>query len=144
MRGAGWNDRLHRKRRLLLRRAEGRARAGIDAGLAFAEGFLVETWTRQKEPVSTTRSSAVKERDPGTSSCARTATSYFVYIEDPGKEAAADARQRSGPCLAGRYGTVAERLALAGTHKTTLITGNNVRAYLDAVSNNRPDQGGTA
>ncbi len=105
------------------------------------EGFLVETWTRQKNLLNHTLVSGdgeVLNVELRTNS-----DQYFVYIEDPGKEAAQTLV--SGPAPVSPAGTTPSPAGwlLAGTHKTTLITGNNVRAYMDAVSNNQPDKGGT-
>jgi extracellular elastinolytic metalloproteinase len=105
------------------------------------EAFLVETWTRVKNVLTHTLVSGdgeILNVELRTNS-----DQYFVYIEDPGKEAAQTLV--SGPAPVTPVGTVPSPNGwlLAGTHKTINITGNNVHAYLDAVSNNQPDTGGS-
>jgi extracellular elastinolytic metalloproteinase len=108
---------------------------------SMGEGFLVETWTRAKNILTHTLVSGEGEV---LNVELRTANDqYSVYIEDPGKEAAQTLV--SGPAPVTPVGTVPSPNGWlnAGTHKTINITGNNVHAYLDAVSNNLPDSGGT-
>lgn len=105
------------------------------------EAFLVETWTRAKNLLHHTLVSGdgeILNVELRTNS-----DQYFVYVEDPGKEAAQTLV--SGPAPVSPAGTAPSPSGwlLSGTHKTVLITGNNVRAYLDAVANNQPDKGGT-
>ncbi|HEV7766166.1 MAG TPA: M36 family metallopeptidase [Thermoanaerobaculia bacterium] len=105
------------------------------------EGFLVETWTRRKNILTHTLVSG--EGDILNVELRTNTDQYFVYIEDPGKEAAQTLV--SGPASVTPVGTNPSPNGWlnSGTHKTILITGNNVRAYLDAVSNNSPDSGGS-
>jgi extracellular elastinolytic metalloproteinase len=105
------------------------------------EGFLVETWTRAKNLLNHTLVSGngeILNIELRTNS-----DQYFVYIEDPGKEAAQTLV--SGPAPVTPVGTVPSPSGWlsSGTHKTINITGNNVHAYLDAQANNQPDKGGT-
>ncbi|HEX6642130.1 MAG TPA: M36 family metallopeptidase, partial [Thermoanaerobaculia bacterium] len=108
---------------------------------SLAEGFLVETWTRQKNVLTHT---LVSGDGVVLNVELRTANDqYFVYIEDPDKEAAQTLV--SGPTPVTPVGTVPSPNGwlLAGTHKTINIAGNNVHAYLDAQPNNQPDKGGS-
>jgi extracellular elastinolytic metalloproteinase len=104
------------------------------------EAFLVETWTNRKNLLHHTLVSGQGEIlhvELRTNS-----DQYFVYLEDPGKEAAQTLV--SGPTPVSPAGTVPSPNGwLTGTQKTTNIVGNNVRAYLDVISNNSPDSGGT-
>lgn len=105
------------------------------------EAFLVQTWTKRRNLLHHTLvsgSGEILEVELRTNS-----DSYFVYIEDPGKEAAQTLV--SGPAPVTPVGTVPSPAGWlnSGTHKTINITGNNVKAYLDAISNNNPDSGGT-
>jgi extracellular elastinolytic metalloproteinase len=105
------------------------------------EGFLVETWTRQKNLLNHTLVSGhgeILNVELRTNS-----DQYLVYIEDPGKEPAQTLVSGPAPVTPAGTAPSPNGWLLAGTHKTTLITGNNVRAYLDVVSNNQPDKGGT-
>jgi hypothetical protein len=105
------------------------------------EAFLVETWTRKKNILTHTLVSG--EGQVLNVELRTNNDQYFVYIIDPGKEAAQTLV--SGPAPVTPVGTVPSPNGwlLAGTHKTINITGNNVHAYLDAVSNNQPDTGGS-
>jgi extracellular elastinolytic metalloproteinase len=106
------------------------------------EGFLVETWTRQKNLLQHT---LVSGEGQILNVELRTNTDqYFVYIEDPSKEAAQTLV--SGPTPVTPAGTVPSPNGWlnTGTHKTINIAGNNVHAYLDASPNNQPDTGGTS
>jgi extracellular elastinolytic metalloproteinase len=113
--------------------------ASADGSLS--EGFLVETWTRQKNVLTHTLVSG--DGDVLNVELRTNTDQYFVYIEDPGKEAAQTLV--SGPAPVSPAGTnpSPNGWLLAGTHKTINITGNNVHAYLDAQPNNQPDTGGT-
>jgi extracellular elastinolytic metalloproteinase len=105
------------------------------------EGFLVETWTRHKNVLTHTLVGG--EGDVLNVEVRTNTDSYFVYIEDPGKESAQTLV--SGPAAVSPAGTTPSPNGWlnTGTHKTINITGNNVHAYLDAVSNNAADSGGT-
>lgn len=116
-----------------------RVLASIDGSLR--EAFLVQTWTNRKNILHHTLVSGdgeILDVELRTNS-----DQYFVYIEGPDKEAAQTLV--SGPAPVTPVGTVPSPNGWlnSGTHKTILITGNNVRAYLDAVANNNPDTGGT-
>ena len=105
------------------------------------EAFLVQTWSNRKNLLHHTLVSgtgAILDVELRTNH-----DSYFVYIEDPGKEAAQTLV--SGPAPVTPVGTVPSPAGWlnTGTHKTINITGNNVKAYLDAISNNNPDSGGS-
>jgi extracellular elastinolytic metalloproteinase len=105
------------------------------------EAFLVETWTNRRNLLNHTLVSGdgeVLNVELRTNN-----DQYFVYIEDPGKEAAQTLV--SGPAPVSPPGTAPSPNGWlnTGTHKTINITGNNVHAYLDAVSNNQPDTGGS-
>ena len=105
------------------------------------EAFLVETWSRAKNLLNHTLVSGdgeILNVELRTNN-----DQYFVYIEDPDKEAAQTLV--SGPAPVNPPGTAPSPAGWlnAGTHKTILITGNNVKAYLDAQPNNQADKGGT-
>jgi len=105
------------------------------------EGFLVETWTRQKNLLNHTLVSG--EGEVLNVELRTNNDQYFVYVEDPGKGAQTLV---SGPAPVAPPGTAPSPNGWlnAGTHKTINITGNNVHAYLDASpSNNQPDSGGS-
>ena len=105
------------------------------------EGFLVETWTRQKNLLNHTLVSG--EGQILNVELRTNNDQYFVYNEDPGKGGQALV---SGPTPVTPVGTVPSPNGWlnTGTHKTINITGNNVHAYLDASpANNHPDSGGT-
>jgi extracellular elastinolytic metalloproteinase len=105
------------------------------------EAFLVQTWTNRKNLLHHTLVSGdgeILDVELRTNS-----DQYFVYLEGPDKEPAQTLV--SGPAPVSPAGTNPSPNGWlnAGTHKTILITGNNVRAYLDAIANNNPDTGGT-
>jgi len=108
---------------------------------SLAEGFLVETWTRQKNLLHHTLVSGdgeVLNVELRTNN-----DQYFVFTEDPGK---ASQVLVSGPAAVSPPGTAPSPSGwlIAGTQKTVNIIGNNVHAYLDASpSNNQPDSGGS-
>ncbi|MDP9190639.1 MAG: M36 family metallopeptidase [Acidobacteriota bacterium] len=105
------------------------------------EGFLVETWTRQKNLLNHTLVSGdgeILNIELRTNN-----DQYFVYIEDPGKEAAQTLVSGPAPVTPPGTNPSPNGWLLAGTHKTINITGNNVHAYLDAQPNNRADNGGS-
>ncbi|MBK8259638.1 MAG: M36 family metallopeptidase [Polyangiaceae bacterium] len=106
-----------------------------DDGTAHA-GFLVETWSLKGNQLNHTIVGAAGEI---VSVENRTANdSYKVFVEDPGKGAQTVV---NGP---GAGNTESPSGWLSGSQKTTLIAGNNARAYLDASpANNSPDSGGT-
>ena len=99
------------------------------------EGFLVETWTRQKNLLNHTLVSG--EGEVLNVELRTNNDQYFVYVEDPGKGAQTLV---SGPAPVTPVGTVPSPNGWlnTGTHKTINITGNNVHAYLDASPNNQP------
>jgi extracellular elastinolytic metalloproteinase len=105
------------------------------------EAFLVETWTNRKNLLHHTLVSG--EGEILNIELRTSSDQYFVYLEDPGKEAAQTLV--SGPAPVSPVGTVPSPNGWlnSGTHKTINILGNNVRAYLDVVSNNLPDSGGS-
>jgi extracellular elastinolytic metalloproteinase len=116
-----------------------RVLASVDGSLR--EAFLVQTWTNRKNLLHHTLvggDGEILEVELRTNS-----DQYSVYFEGPDKEAAQTLV--SGPAPVTPVGTVPSPNGWlnSGTHKTILITGNNVRAYLDAVANNSPDSGGT-
>jgi hypothetical protein len=101
---------------------------------SFSSGFVVETWTEQTNQLHYTLVSAsgvVLDVESRTNS-----DSYRVFTVDPEKSAQAlvDGPEPGGASPSGWLFT--------GTHRTTNIAGNNVRAYLDVVSDNAPDAGG--
>ena len=105
------------------------------------EGFLVETWTRQKNLLNHTLVSG--EGEILNVELRTNNDQYFVYAEDPGK---GSQTLVSGPTPVTPVGTVPSPNGWlnSGTHKTINITGNNVHAYLDASpANNQPDSGGS-
>lgn len=105
------------------------------------EGFLVETWTRQKNLLNHTLVSGdgqVLNVELRTNN-----DQYFVYIEDPGKEAAQTLVSGPAPVTPPGTNPSPNGWLLSGTHKTINITGNNVHGYLDAQPNNRADNGGS-
>ena len=104
------------------------------------EGFLVETWTRQKNLLNHTLVSG--EGEILNVELRTNYDQYFVYIEDPGK---GPQTLVSGPAPVNPPGTAPSPSGWlnSGTHKTINITGNNVHAYLDAQPNNQPDKGGS-
>ncbi|MDH4165039.1 MAG: M36 family metallopeptidase [Gammaproteobacteria bacterium] len=107
----------------------------LDNG-TLARGWLVETWTADKNQLHYT----VVDGDGRVLDVeSRTNTdSYNVFPEDPGK---------SGQTVVAGPGTGnAESPSgwLGGAQTTINIQGNNVRAYLDTDANNAADAGGTA
>ena len=105
---------------------------------SLARGWLVETWSEKSNQLDHTlvggdgRILDVEHRT------AR--DSYNVFTIDPGKGpqtvVQGPAPGPSQPSPAGWLGS--------GSQLTTLISGNNVQAYLDANANNNPDKGGTS
>lgn len=106
------------------------------------EAFLVETWTRRKNLLHHTLvggEGEILDVELRTNS-----DQYFVYLEDPGKEAAQTLVSGPAPVTpAGTAPSPSGWLTTGSAQKTINIVGNNVRAYLDAVSNNSPDSGGS-
>lgn len=106
------------------------------------EAFLVQTWTKRTNLLHHTLVSGAGEIldvELRTNS-----DQYFVYLKDPDKESAQTLV--SGPAPVSPAGTNPSPngwLTTSTTQRTINIAGNNVRAYLDAVSNNSPDTGGT-
>ena len=108
---------------------------------SLAEGFLVETWTREGNQLNHT---LVRGDGRVLSVERRTASdSYSVFIEDPLK---AGQTTVTGPAPVSPPGTTPSPAGWlgSGTQTTTAITGNNVKGYLDTNANNHPDRGGTA
>ena len=110
--------------------------AYVDAAGTLRAGTLVETWTaatnRLYETLVDAAGRVVRVE-------LRTNTDrYNVFVEDPlkGPQIIVD-----GPG-AGNAESPAGWL-FAGAHRSIEIAGNNAHAYLDAVSNNRPDRGGS-
>lgn len=99
-------------------------------------GLLVETWSQAKNLLHHT---LVGGEGSILDVQLRTATdSYNVFAIDPSKTpqtVVAGPGAGNPESLAGWLGT--------GRQLTTLISGNNVTAYLDTDANNRPDRGGT-
>lgn len=105
-----------------------------DEGLS--EGFLVETWSASDNKLYHT---LVSGRGAIVSNELRTADdSYNVFADHPGVTPQAI---RSGP---GAGNAQSPSGWLSGAQTTTLIQGNNVRAYLDRDNNNAPDAGGVS
>lgn len=106
---------------------------------SLATGFRVETWTEAKNQLHETlvsgdgRVLAVEKRTAN--------DAYNVFVVSPlvGPQAVVNgpAPLAGAPSPAGWLETTASQLG-------TQITGNNVKAYLDVDSNNRPDRGGSA
>ena len=104
---------------------------------SLAAGFLCETWSVEGNQLNYT---VIDGTGAVVSTELRTAhDSYKVYPEDPGKSAQTVV---SGPG-AGNAQSPSGWLG-AGSQTTFLISGNNVKAYLDTDANNSPDTGGTA
>jgi len=105
------------------------------------EAFLVETWTRKTNLLYHTLVSG--EGEVLNVELRTSSDQYFVYLEDPGKESAQTLV--SGPAPVSPAGTNPSPNGWlnSGTQNTIRIAGNNVFAYLEAQSNNRPDNGGT-
>jgi hypothetical protein len=106
------------------------------------EAFLVETWTRKKNILTHTLVSG--EGEILNVELRTNNDQYFVYIEDPGKEAAQTLVSGPAPVVPPGTAPSPNGWLNTGTHKTINITGNNVHAYLDASpANNQPDSGGS-
>ncbi|WP_280154667.1 M36 family metallopeptidase [Piscinibacter sp. XHJ-5] len=108
---------------------------------SIAEGYLVETWTRKSNELHHT---LVGGDGTVLSVERRTASdSYSVFIEDPLKGPQTTV---NGPAPASTPGTTPSPAGWLGSvaQSTFLITGNNVKGYLDTDANNKPDSGGTA
>ena len=103
-----------------------------------ARGWLVETWTAKDNQLHYT---VVDGEGRVLDVELRTNTdSYNVFVEDPGKGAQTTV---NGP-VAGAGLPSPSGWLNAGSHTTTNIQGNNVKAYLDTDANNATDAGGTA
>ncbi|HEU4403946.1 MAG TPA: M36 family metallopeptidase [Polyangiaceae bacterium] len=112
--------------------------AYVDDGGAVRQGFLVETWVARNNQLDET---LVAGNGDVVSTERRTQNdSYRVFVEDPGKGGQVVV---SGPAAGSTVESPAGWLG-AGAQRSTDISGNNVRAYIDAVSDNVPDPGGTA
>ena len=103
---------------------------------SLARGWLVETWTAQKNLLHYTlvdgdgRVLQIEKRTAN--------DSYNVFIEDPlkgGQTVVSGPAPGGVPSPAGWLDS--------GKQSTINIAGNNVNAYLDAKANNQPDPGGT-
>jgi extracellular elastinolytic metalloproteinase len=108
---------------------------------SLANGYLVTTWTEAKNVLVET---LVGGDGQVLNVENRTNTdSYNVFAIDPGKNAQGVV---SGPAPVSPAGTNPSPAGWlnSGSHNTINITGNNVKAYLDAVSNNAPDTGGSS
>lgn len=108
---------------------------------SLAEGWLVETWTQKSNELHHT---LVGGDGQVLSVERRTASdSYSVFIEDPGKGPQTTV---NGPAPVPTPGTTPSPAGWLGSvaQTTFLITGNNVKGYLDTDANNKPDSGGTA
>jgi hypothetical protein len=109
--------------------------AFVDDAGALHEGFLVETWSVQGNQLDYT----LVDGDGLVVSVENRTNNdrYNVFVEDPLK----------GAQTIVTGGTTAESPSgwLGSNAQTTInISGNNVRAYLDADANNAADSGGTA
>lgn len=105
-----------------------------DAGLA--EGFLVETWEAATNKLYHTLVSG--QGDVVSNELRTNDDSYNVFADHPGVTPQGIV---SGP---GAGNAQSPSGWLSGAQSTTLIQGNNVRAYLDRDNNNAPDAGGVA
>lgn len=104
-------------------------------------GYAVTTWSEAKNLLYETLvggDGEVLNVESRTNS-----DSYFVFDIDPDKGSQVTV---SGPAPVTPPGTAPSPAGWLGTgsQNTINITGNNAHAYLDAVSNNAPDSGGTA
>jgi extracellular elastinolytic metalloproteinase len=98
-------------------------------------GFLVETWTQQRNLLNHTLvdgAGAVLNVESRTSH-----DSYNIYRIHPG---VTPQEVVAGP---GAGNAESPQGWLSGPQASTLISGNNVRAYLDVDASNSPDPGGT-
>ncbi|HEU0031082.1 MAG TPA: M36 family metallopeptidase [Kofleriaceae bacterium] len=109
--------------------------AYVDRGGVVRQGYVVETWVGSNNQLDET---LVGYDGKVVSTERRTANdSYKVFVEDPGK---------GGQVVVNGPGSTTESpngWLNAGSHRSIEITGNNVHAYLDAVSDNAADPGGT-
>jgi len=108
-----------------------------EADGSLSAGFLVETWTQETNQLHYTLvggDGAIRDVESRTNTDA-----YKVFRKDP---ITTPQGVVQGPG-AGNAESPAGWL-LAGAQRSTNITGNNVKAYLDVVSDNRVDAGGTA
>jgi hypothetical protein len=104
---------------------------------SLSRGWLVQTWTQKGNLLDHTLVSGdgrVLDVERRTAN-----DSYNVFVEDPLKGAQTVV---NGPG-SGNAESPAGWLG-AGAQSTINISGNNVKAYLDADANNAPDSGGTA
>jgi extracellular elastinolytic metalloproteinase len=117
-----------------------RVLASMEDGLLH-EAFLVETWTNRRNLLHHTLvggDGKVLDVELRTNS-----DQYFAYLEGPDKEPAQTLVSGPVPVTPAGTNPSPNGWLNTGTHKTINITGNNVKAYLDAVANNNPDSGGT-
>jgi extracellular elastinolytic metalloproteinase len=103
---------------------------------SFGSGFLVETWTESSNQLHYTLisgSGVVLDVESRTNT-----DQYKVFKIDPSKSAQT---LESGPAPGGLASPIG--WLFSGNHRTIDIAGNNVRAYLDAISDNAADGGGS-
>ena len=103
---------------------------------SLAQGFLVKTWTQrdnQLDHVLVGGDGRVLAVEPRTAN-----DRYNVFTLDPASGPQAVAEGPGGGNAESPKGWLG-----AESHNTISIAGNNVHAYLDAVSNNAPDSGGS-
>jgi hypothetical protein len=108
----------------------------FDDARVLRQGYLIETWVRADNQLEHTLvgfDGAIVSTETRTS-----ADSYNVYLEDPGKGGQVPT---SGP---GSTTQSPNGWLGSGAQTTWVITGNNVKAYLDKDGNNAPDSGGVA
>jgi extracellular elastinolytic metalloproteinase len=112
--------------------------AYVDGAGAVRQGFLVETWVARNNQLDET---LVAGNGDVVSTERRSANdSYRVFVEDPGKGGQVVV---NGPAAGSTTESPSGWLG-AGAQRSIDISGNNVRAYIDAVADNQPDAGGTA
>jgi extracellular elastinolytic metalloproteinase len=109
---------------------------------SFTAGFLVETWTEDTNQLHYTLVSgngAVLDVESRTNT-----DRYRIFPVYPGAPTGGTQVIVEGPGSGTDGGPSPDGWLLPGAQTTRNITGNNVRAYLDAVSDNVPDAGGVA
>jgi hypothetical protein len=105
------------------------------------EGYVVETWTDEKNLLHETLVSGdgeVLHVEKRTNT-----DSYNVFAIDPGKSVQSIAVGPAPVSPAGTNPSPSGWINTASTQKTTDIFGNNVHSYLDVDGNNRADRTGT-
>ncbi|HKX43782.1 MAG TPA: M36 family metallopeptidase, partial [Burkholderiaceae bacterium] len=106
------------------------------AGGTLARAWLVETWSEKTNELNHTLvggDGRILDVERRTAS-----DSYNIFPIDPGKGPQTVVQGPGAGNAQSPIGWLG-----AGTQLTTLISGNNVDAYLDANANNNPDKGGT-